>query len=86
MKRENTIKTKLQWCLEKQDRNLLFDALGFSLKNLYLDRFRSTSNTWTLGTLEVCKKWSLTEQKEYLNRGHKTFAVKKKWENGKIGS
>ena len=84
MKRENTIKTKLQWCLEKQDRNLLIDALGLFLKkNMYLDHFRFTPNTWTLGTLEVCKKWSLTEQKEYLNRGHKTFVVKKmrKWEN-----
>ena len=56
----------------------------YFLKNQYLDHFRSTPNTWTLGTLEVCKKWSLTEQKEYLNRGHKTFVVKKKmrkWEN-----
>ena len=53
------------------------------LKNQHLDDLITSALLQILELLEVCKKWSLTEQKEYLNRGHKTFVVKKmrKWEN-----
>ena len=87
MKRENTIKTELQWCLEKQDRNQASSRgqhwNSFSVwLNESLDHFRYSKylNSWNL---RLVRKWSLAEQKEYLNRGHKTFVVKKmrKWEN-----
>ena len=55
----------------------------YFLKNQHLDDLITSALLQILELLEVCKKWSLTEQKEYLNRGHKTFVVKKmrKWEN-----